>query len=89
MKCRIPTCPGHYEPAEITRTEHHGGRMVVFENVPVETCSVCGDTLLTPEVAEQLDELRRELRAGEIEPKETAGVYAFGQARRRSVPQPA
>ena len=42
---------------EIVHTVHRGADIFVFERVPAEVCSVCGDTLLSPETVRHLETL--------------------------------
>ena len=73
MKCNIKGCPGHYE----TRLELHavksGRTVIVFDDVPMEVCDVCSDTLLAPETVRHLEHLMKE----KSEPQTHAPVYAY------------
>lgn len=60
MKCTIQGCPGEYESKLIIHTVKHAGQILVFEKVPAEVCSVCSDTLLSPETVRHLERLIRE-----------------------------
>ena len=73
MKCSIQGCPGGYNAARITHTVRRGSDIVVFEHVPAELCSVCGDILLLPETMRHLEEL---LSAG-LKPDRTAPVFEY------------
>ena len=55
MKCSIKGCPGEYEQKKIVHTIQNKGEILVFEHVPAEVCSICGDTLLTPETIKELE----------------------------------
>ena len=57
MKCSIQGCPGEYEERTIVHTFRRGEDVFVFEQVPAEVCSVCGDTLLTPDTVRHLEKL--------------------------------
>jgi YgiT-type zinc finger domain-containing protein len=57
MKCSIQGCPGHYETKQIVHTLQSGSGIFVFEHVPAQVCSICGDTLLSPETIMHLEEL--------------------------------
>lgn len=55
MKCSIQGCPGEYEERMITHVVTHGGEIYVFDHVPAEVCSICGDTLLKPDTIRKLE----------------------------------
>ena len=57
MKCSIQGCPGNYEEESILHTAQRRDEVFVFEHVPAEVCSVCGDTVLKPETARRLEQL--------------------------------
>ena len=73
MKCSIQGCPGHYESKRIVHTLQRGCDIFVFEHVPADVCSVCGDTLLSPETVRCLEDL---LRANS-KPGRTAPVFEY------------
>ncbi|MBU4154505.1 MAG: YgiT-type zinc finger protein [Proteobacteria bacterium] len=55
MKCSIKGCPGTYEHRLIVHTIKHSDDVVVFGNVPAEVCTVCSDTVLTPETVQHIE----------------------------------
>ena len=57
MKCSIEGCPGEYEPTTVLHTVRSGGRVLVIDHVPAETCSTCGDVLFTQETVRRIEEL--------------------------------
>lgn len=59
MKCTIQNCPGEYEVKHIVHTVKRGDNVLVFENVPADVCTVCSDTLLTPDTVRHIEELVR------------------------------
>jgi YgiT-type zinc finger domain-containing protein len=73
MRCSIQGCPGQYEAARIVHTVHRGEDIFVFEHVPADVCSVCGDTLLSPGTVKRLEELI----SGREKPARTAPVYEY------------
>lgn len=73
MKCSIQGCPGEYEGKEILHTVHRKEEIFVFEGVPAEVCSVCGDTLLAPETVQHIQELL-ETKA---KPERLIPLYAY------------
>ncbi|MBF0508879.1 MAG: YgiT-type zinc finger protein [Deltaproteobacteria bacterium] len=54
-RCSIKTCPGEYEKRFITHVVKHRGQIIVFDHVPAEVCSICGDVLFSIETAEALE----------------------------------
>ena len=73
MRCSIHGCPGRYEAKEIIHTLHKGSDILIFEGVPAEVCSVCGDTLLAPETIEHIEVLL----ATKAKPGKLAPVYEY------------
>ncbi|MFO7905612.1 MAG: YgiT-type zinc finger protein [Pirellulaceae bacterium] len=73
MKCSIQGCPGQYEAQRIVHTLRRGSEILVFENVPAEVCTICGDTLLAPDTIKHLEELLR----SKSPPKRTAPVFEY------------
>jgi YgiT-type zinc finger domain-containing protein len=57
MKCSIGGCPGTYENRRIVHTVRHKGQVIVFDHVPAEVCSVCGDVLLKPDTVRRIEVL--------------------------------
>jgi YgiT-type zinc finger domain-containing protein len=57
MKCTIKGCPGEYEARTIVHTVRNRGEVVVFDHVPAEVCSVCGDVLLRAETVRRIEEM--------------------------------
>ena len=73
MKCSITGCSGQYESKEIVHTVHKGSDIFVFEHVPAEVWSICGDTVLVPETIRHLEVLLR----GTGKPEWLAPVYEY------------
>ena len=73
MRCSIHGCPGQYETKEIVHTLRKGSNILVFEHVPAEFCSVCGDTLLAPETIEHIEALL----SSNGKPGKLAPVYEY------------
>jgi YgiT-type zinc finger domain-containing protein len=84
MRCTIQGCCGEYEDKEIVHTVRHQGRVIVFDGVPAEVCSVCGDVLLRPETVTRIEGLLRTTR----EPTRTAPVYDYASLTRKSGGRP-
>lgn len=57
MNCNITGCPGEYEARLIVHTIKFQGEIIVINDVPAEVCSICGDTLLTPETVRQIERM--------------------------------
>lgn len=73
MKCSIQGCTGEYENREIVHTVRYRGEIIVFDRVPAEVCSICGDTLLAPETVRQIERVLKLNR----KPSKSAPVYEF------------
>ena len=73
MKCSIGNCPGKYETRSIVHTVKRGEDILVFENVPADVCTVCSDTLLSPETVEHLQALMRD----KPDPRKFAPLYDY------------
>ena len=73
MKCSIQGCPGQYEAQRILHTLRRDSDILVFEHVPAEVCTVCGDTLLAPETIEHLEKMLRT----DSTPGRTAPVFDY------------
>ena len=73
MRCTIQGCPGEYEERLIVHTVRHQGQVVVFDNVPAEACSVCGDVLLRPDTVRHIEQILR-TRA---QPARTVPLYEY------------
>src|SRR5579885_2428580 len=77
MKCSIEGCPGEYEQREVVHTVRQGERIIVIDHVPAEVCTICGDTLFTPETVRKLEILRDTFEP----PIRTVPLYDFTQAK--------
>ena len=73
MKCSIKGCPGEYEQKTIIHTVHRGDEIIVFEHVPAEVCSVCGDTVLAPDTIRHLEKMLRK----KSRPEKVVPVYDY------------
>ena len=73
MRCNMTGCPGEYETRKIVHTVRHGGQVIVFDHVPAEVCTVCGDVLLKPETIRQIERLLQSLP----QPTDTVPLYEF------------
>jgi YgiT-type zinc finger domain-containing protein len=75
MKCSIQGCPGEYENRTIIHTVQRDGQVYVFEHVPAEVCTVCGDTLLTPETIRHIESLLKE--KVNVKPEKVVPLYEY------------
>lgn len=75
MECTLRGCPGSYEHRTITHAVRREDKIIVIDHVPAEVCNVCGDTLLTPETSEKLDEILADYE--QRQPADSAPVYEF------------
>ncbi len=73
MRCTIQGCPGEYEERLIVHTVRHHDQVVVFDNVPADVCSVCGDVLLRPETVRRIEQILQ-TRA---QPARTVPLYEY------------
>ncbi len=73
MKCSIVGCPGEYEERQIIHTVRHRGQVIVFDHVPAEVCSVCGDVLLKPETVRRIETLLHTT----MQPARVVPLYEF------------
>jgi hypothetical protein len=73
MKCSIQGCPGHYEKRPIVHTVRKADDVFVFEDVPADVCTICSDTLMTPDTVRHLERLMRR----KTKPERFAPVYAY------------
>ncbi len=73
MNCTNVGCPGEYQRKYILHTVRYKDRVVVIDRVPAEVCSVCGDTLLTPDTVRHIEKLLDSAS----QPQSTAPVYEY------------
>ncbi len=73
MQCSIVGCPGEYEERTIIHTVRYHGEVIIFDHVPAQVCSVCGDALLTPETVRRIEVL---LQAA-AQPTRAVPLYEF------------
>ena len=73
MKCSIQGCPGEYEEKMIIHVVTRGDEIYVFDHVPAEVCSICGDTLLKPDTIRKLEKCMKERK----QPAKFVPLYEF------------
>jgi len=76
MKCSIQGCPGEYEERATVHTIQRGEALFVFEHVPADVCSVCGDTILKPETIRHLESLLKE----KTKPEKLIPLYNYSRS---------
>lgn len=54
---KCPFCGGSLEEKSISYAQPFQGRIYLLENVPAEVCRQCGEELLSPQVAEKIQQL--------------------------------
>lgn len=73
--CRNRGCPGEYEEERITRASRFpDGHIIVIDGIPALVCDFCGDTLLEPDVAEELERIK----AGTAPVAGSVPLYVYG-----------
>jgi YgiT-type zinc finger domain-containing protein len=50
----------------VSRSFGHGDSLLVIENIPVISCTACGETYLTPETLDEIDRIQRERRTAAV-----------------------
>ena len=73
MKCTVQGCPGSYEEKHMVHTVHKGDDIFVFDHVPAEVCSACGDILLKPETVRHLEKLLKD----KVKPEKMIPLYEY------------
>ena len=73
MKCSIEGCQGEYEGRKVMHTARHQDKVIVFDHVPADVCSVCGDVLFAPDTVRRIEDM---LRTGG-RPTGTVPLYEF------------
>jgi YgiT-type zinc finger domain-containing protein len=73
ITCSIQGCSGEYKQKMIVHTLTWNDEFFVFENVPAEVCSVCGDTLLHPDTVRKIELLTRKKK----QPERFVPVYQY------------
>ena len=73
MNCGCKGCSGRYENRLITRAFRQGDDVAVLDNIPVEVCDICGNTLLAPETVRHIELLLKARGA----PSRTVPLYEY------------
>jgi YgiT-type zinc finger domain-containing protein len=70
-------CGGRLEATTITHEERKGTHIYLFQNVPANVCSACGEMWIDEEVLQQIDRL---IETGVPVRKVETPVYDFTRA---------
>ncbi len=73
MKCSFKHCTGEYEDTFIIHTVKQGDNIIVFQNVPAEVCTICGDSLLNPDTVRSLEKALND----KAEPERMIPLYQY------------
>lgn len=73
-KERCAVCGGALRPTTITHEERRRSRLYLFQHVPAQVCSVCGEVWIDEATLREVDRL---LRKGEPVRKLETPVYDF------------
>lgn len=73
-KERCAVCGGEFRPTTITHEERRGAKLYLFENVPAQVCTACGEIWIEEATLQAIDRLIRE---GEPIRKVETPVYDF------------
>ena len=73
-KGRCAVCGGRLHPTTITHEEKRESRLSLFQNVPAQVCSACGEVWVEEATLQEIDRL---LREGEPTYKVETPVYDF------------
>lgn len=73
MKCSIKGCIGEYQEKMIVHTVSRKNDIFIFEHVPADVCSVCGDTIFKPDIVRRLESLIQQKN----KPKRFVPLYEY------------
>lgn len=79
QQCRVVGCPGHYEDKQKLYAARYKGQPIVIDHVPMQICDFCGDTLLTLETVERLEQIREQPPAS----ARMIPLYEYGDTAKR------
>ncbi|MBM3156858.1 MAG: type II toxin-antitoxin system MqsA family antitoxin [Chloroflexi bacterium] len=66
-------CKGKIVNKRIRHVHHWGEEIIIFENVPADVCTQCGEVFFSPEVLETMDKVSQK----RIAPKKSIAVPVF------------
>jgi len=72
-------CKGRLTQKTITHVYSWGEKFFLFEDVPAEVCTQCGETYFSPEVLETMDNIA----TSDATPKTTVSVPVFSMSEAR------
>lgn len=76
-KERCAVCGGRLQRTTITHEERRGTNLYLFQNVPAQVCTACGEIWIEEATLQEIDRLIRE---GEPIQKVETPVYDFAAA---------
>ena len=62
VKARCAVCGGDLRPTTLTHEERRGTALYLFQNVPAQVCTACGETWIEEATRQTIDRLIREGR---------------------------
>lgn len=75
----MPGYPGQYGEEQITQALRFGdGRVIVIDTISALVCDICGDTLIDPDAAEAIEQIKADPPA----PSALVPLYRLGVVRR-------
>jgi YgiT-type zinc finger domain-containing protein len=74
---RCAVCGGELQATTITHEEKRGSQIYLFQNVPANVCTACGEIWIDEEVLQQIDKL---IEYGAPVRKVETSVYDFPRA---------
>jgi len=66
-------CKGEVVEKRIRHVHHWGDEIVIFENVPAEVCTQCGEVYFSPEVLRMMDKAT----SGQTSPDRSVATPVF------------
>lgn len=76
-KERCAVCGGEFRQTTITHEERRGANLYIFQNVPAQVCTACGEVWIEEATLQEIDRLIRE---GEPVRKVETPVYDLAVA---------
>jgi len=69
-------CQGTVQKKKIRHVHQWGNQVFIFEDVPADVCSQCGEIYFTPDVLNMMDQIA----TNETEPQHTIAVPVYSLA---------
>lgn len=74
-KCSV--CKGNLKKQNITYTQELGGKVYVVSDVPALVCSQCGETYLSPDTVDRIQEVIEKGEQKKLKPIQQVPVFHF------------